>query len=81
MVRCQPLVYPHGLLALVVTPLLIEPDAIVCLSFALGHHKTLVWRPRLVTVIFYLNHFQVPDELLQEAKAAAKAALEEMDAD
>lgn len=30
---------------------------------------------------YSFTHFQVPDELLQEAKAAAKAALEEMDAD
>lgn len=30
-------------------------------------------------MLFY--HFQVPEDLLEEAKAAAKAALEEMDAD
>ena len=29
----------------------------------------------------HYNDKQVPDELLEEAKAAAKAALEEMDAD
>jgi hypothetical protein len=28
-----------------------------------------------------LNYVQVPEELLEEAKAAAKLALEEMDAD
>jgi hypothetical protein len=36
---------------------------------------------QIIDYYFNLNHFQVPDELLQEAKAAAKAALEEMDAD
>lgn len=30
---------------------------------------------------YWVNHVQVPDALLEEAKAAAKAALEEMDAD
>lgn len=32
-------------------------------------------------MIYFIVASQVPDDLLEEAKAAAKAALEEMDAD
>lgn len=40
--------------------------------------EAILWVRKLIIVVVTV---QVPDDLLEEAKAAAKAALEEMDAD
>ncbi len=50
-------------------------------AYQLSQNINLETHINYYSFFFFLNHFQVPDELLQEAKAAAKAALEEMDAD
>lgn len=52
----------------------------ICVLFVLPCRVVPCESLSCIFIILFFN-FQVPDELLEEAKAAARAALEEMDAD